>query len=104
MRSVSSRARETAFETKLGRGPMEEIHEVITGNGNDLAGRLFVALRYRAFFDHQTMKIVWALSLCLLTMLAMPVYWYLYVWKKTPAVPPSHSIAPPAGAGIQSIA
>jgi hypothetical protein len=51
----------------------------------------------------QNMKIVWSLSLCLLTMLAMPVYWYLYVWKKRPAVPRSNPIAPPTGAGIQSI-
>jgi len=52
----------------------------------------------------QTMKIVWSLLLCLLTMLAMPVYWYMYVWKKRPAFPPPNPIAPPTGAGIQLIA
>ena len=35
-------------------------------------------------FD-QTTKIAWIVSFCLVTMIAFPVYWYLYVWRE-PAV------------------
>jgi hypothetical protein len=35
----------------------------------------------------QTMRIVWVVLICMLGMFAMPVYWYLYVWR----------IGPPAG-------
>ena len=30
----------------------------------------------------QTMKIIWVVLLCTLGLLANPVYWYLYVWRK----------------------
>jgi hypothetical protein len=29
----------------------------------------------------QTMRIVWVLLLCMMGMLAQPVYWYLYIWR-----------------------
>jgi hypothetical protein len=29
----------------------------------------------------ETMRIVWVVLICLLGMFAMPVYWYLYVWR-----------------------
>ena len=30
----------------------------------------------------QTMRIIWIVLLCTLGMLANPVYWFLYVWRK----------------------
>lgn len=36
-------------------------------------------------FD-QTKKIIWVVAMCMLTMVAMPVYWYLHVWRKPSAV------------------
>ena len=29
----------------------------------------------------ETMRIVWVVLICMLGMLAMPVYWYLYIWR-----------------------
>jgi len=40
----------------------------------------------------QTMKIMWVVGLCMLTMIAMPVYWYMYVWRKPP---PARAGTPP---------
>ena len=36
----------------------------------------------------QDMKALWAVVLFLGNMLAMPVYWYLYIWKPLQATPP----------------
>ena len=33
----------------------------------------------------ETMRIVWVVLICLLGMFAMPVYWYLYIWRDAPA-------------------
>lgn len=33
----------------------------------------------------QTMKILWVVGLCMLTMITMPIYWYLYIWRKPKA-------------------
>jgi hypothetical protein len=30
----------------------------------------------------QTMKIVWTVLFCMMSFLAMPVFWYLYVWRE----------------------
>lgn len=30
----------------------------------------------------QTTRIIWVVLLCMLGMLAMPVYWYLYIWRE----------------------
>jgi hypothetical protein len=30
----------------------------------------------------QTMRIIWVVLFCTVNMFAMPVYWYLYVWRK----------------------
>ena len=35
-------------------------------------------------FD-QTTRLVWIILICLMGNLAMPVYWYLYVWRARPA-------------------
>ena len=40
-------------------------------------------------FD-QTKKIIWVVGLCMLTTITMPVYWYMYVWRK-----PTAESAPP---------
>jgi hypothetical protein len=32
----------------------------------------------------ETMRIVWVVLICMLGMFAMPVYWYLYVWRNGP--------------------
>jgi ATP-dependent Zn protease len=32
----------------------------------------------------QTMRIVWVVLICMLGMFAMPVYWYLYIWRNGP--------------------
>ena len=38
----------------------------------------------REHFD-QTMRTVWIILLCLMNVYVMPVYWYLYVWRASPA-------------------
>ena len=45
----------------------------------------------------QTMKIVWVVLLCTMGMFAMPVYWYLYVWRKPTAKPEAESGAKTPG-------
>jgi hypothetical protein len=42
----------------------------------------------------QTMRIVWVVLLATMGMLVNPVYWYLYVWKKPPALPAAKSNRP----------
>jgi hypothetical protein len=32
----------------------------------------------------QTARIIWVILICMMGMLANPVYWYLYVWRKPP--------------------
>jgi len=39
----------------------------------------------------QTMRIIWVVLLCTLGMLANPVYWYLYVWRKPDSNKPLNS-------------
>ncbi len=33
----------------------------------------------------QTLRIVWVVLICMMGMFAMPVYWYLYVWRGKPS-------------------
>jgi ATP-dependent Zn protease len=42
----------------------------------------------------QTMRIVWVVLFCTMGMVVNPVYWYLYIWKKRPGLPPANPIAP----------
>jgi hypothetical protein len=51
----------------------------------------------------QTMRIVWVVLLCTMGMVVNPVYWYLYVWKKRPALPPPNPIAPLSSVDIPSV-
>ena len=37
-------------------------------------------------------KVLWAVVIFMGNMIAMPIYWYLYIWKEAPSsTPPSHS-------------
>lgn len=45
----------------------------------------------------QAMKIMWTVLICMLGMFAMPVFWYLYIWREpTVASVATHSELPPA--------
>lgn len=39
----------------------------------------------------QSKKIAWVVLLCLFTMVTMPLYWYMYVWRKPMAASASTS-------------
>ena len=45
---------------------------------------LYIILAIKSERVDQTMKIIWAVLICMLGLLAMPVYWYLYIWRKAP--------------------
>ena len=52
---------------------------------------LYIILAVKGSLD-QTMRIVWIILICMMGMFAMPVYWYLYIWRDAPptnAVPNS---------------
>jgi ATP-dependent Zn protease len=46
---------------------------------------LYIILVVKSDRLDQTMRIVWVVLICMLGMFAMPVYWYLYVWRNGPA-------------------
>lgn len=58
---------------------------------------LYIVLAVKSDRHDQTMRIIWVVLLCMMGMLAMPVYWYLYVWRKPRAIPPNGSNAPSFG-------
>jgi hypothetical protein len=41
----------------------------------------------------QTMKIVWTILICMMGLLAMPVFWFLYVWREPPVADPESALA-----------
>ena len=43
---------------------------------------LYIILAVKSTRFDETMRIVWVILICMLGMFAMPVYWYLYVWRK----------------------
>ncbi len=45
---------------------------------------LYIILAVKNDRFDQTMRIVWVILICMMGMLAMPVYWYLYIWRKAP--------------------
>lgn len=58
---------------------------------------LYVVLVVKSDRHDQTMRIIWVVLLCMMGMLAMPVYWYLYIWREPPVKPAGESTtAPPA--------
>lgn len=56
---------------------------------------LYIVLVVKSDRHDQTMRIIWVVLLCMMGMFAMPVYWYLYVWREPP-VKPESSAPPPA--------
>lgn len=46
---------------------------------------IYVVLAVKNETLDQTKKIIWLVALALFTLISMPVYWYLYVWRKPPA-------------------
>jgi hypothetical protein len=47
---------------------------------------LYIVLVVKSDRHDQTMRIIWVVLLCMMGMLAMPVYWYLYIWRDAPPV------------------
>lgn len=47
---------------------------------------LYIILAVKSDRLDQTMRIIWVVLICMLGMFAMPIYWYLYVWRKAPHV------------------
>jgi hypothetical protein len=43
---------------------------------------LYIVLAVKSDRHDQTMRIIWVVLICMMGMLAMPVYWYLYVWRE----------------------
>lgn len=48
---------------------------------------LYIVLAVKDERHDQTMRIVWVVLLCSMGMLAMPVYWFLYIWRNSTAAP-----------------
>jgi hypothetical protein len=46
---------------------------------------LYILLAVKDESHDQTMKIVWIVLMATTGILVMPVYWYLYVWRKSPS-------------------
>ncbi len=42
---------------------------------------LYIVLVVKTDRVDQTMKILWAVLICLAGMFAMPIFWYLYIWR-----------------------
>lgn len=43
---------------------------------------LYVILAVKSDRLDQTTRIIWVILLCMMGMFAMPVYWYLYIWRE----------------------
>jgi hypothetical protein len=54
---------------------------------------LYIILAVKSERLDQTMRIVWVVLICMLAFFAMPVYWYLYIWRDGP---PSGIVANPS--------
>jgi hypothetical protein len=50
---------------------------------------LYIILAVKRDRLDQTMKIIWVVLICMVGMFAMPVYWYLYIWREPPVSQPS---------------
>ena len=59
---------------------------------------LYVILAVKDERHDQTMRIIWVVLMCMVGMFAMPIYWFLYVWRERG--PGSGAVAaPPSFAG-----
>ena len=54
---------------------------------------LYIILVVKSDRLDQTMRIVWVVLICMLGIFAMPVYWYLHVWRNEP---PSSTVGIPS--------
>ena len=45
---------------------------------------LYIILVVKSDRLDQTMRIIWVVLICMLAFFAMPVYWYLYIWREPP--------------------
>jgi hypothetical protein len=43
---------------------------------------------------NKDMKVLWAVVLFMGSIIAMPIYWYLYIWREPPAFAPGHAELP----------
>jgi len=43
---------------------------------------LYVILAVKDERHDQTMRIIWVVLICMMGMFAMPIYWFLYVWRE----------------------
>jgi len=57
----------------------------------------YIILAVKSDRVDQTMKIIWAVLICMVGMFAMPVFWYLYVWREPPVSPVGGSAAQSPG-------
>ena len=53
---------------------------------------LYIILTVKSERHDQTARIIWVVLICMLGMFAMPIYWYLYVWRDAP--PPATVTGP----------
>ena len=44
----------------------------------------YIILAVKSDLLDQTTRIIWVVLICMLGMFAMPVYWYLYIWRAAP--------------------
>ncbi|MGH9971750.1 MAG: hypothetical protein ACREBG_28690 [Pyrinomonadaceae bacterium] len=57
----------------------------------------YIVRVFKTEYLDQAMKIMWTVLICMLGMFAMPVFWYLYIWREPPvATAVNHSELPPA--------
>ena len=56
---------------------------------------IYIVLAVKSVNLDQTTRIVWVVLICMMGMMAMPVYWYLYVWRKAPPANPQLSAGTP---------
>lgn len=52
---------------------------------------LYIILVVKSDRLDQTMRIIWVVLICMVGMFAMPVYWYLNIWRDPPVTPASGS-------------
>jgi len=45
---------------------------------------LYIILAVKSDRLDQSARIIWVVLMCMLGMFAMPVYWYLYIWRAAP--------------------
>ena len=45
---------------------------------------LYIILAVKSDRLDQSARIIWVVLMCMLGMFAMPVYWYLYIWRGAP--------------------